>query len=277
MASVTSLRLFYSNQYTSYNPQTSVEYFDSALKVAFNLDPAETANKYSDSVSTMVNDSTKQLSQEFITAQVDKVTSVQKAITEKVQNDPLLWMRLAIDEMNKALLHGEDVDNSRYAINKALALAPKRVELLQLIIQLDGFKKDWAEAVTVTQKIIELSPQNTQARWQLAMAYYLNGQTELAVKAGDEAIAQGMTFNKLQQFAWYIQYYFEDKKDYAKAAPLLEKAINLEPNELGLYIDLAQAYAKLGDFEKARLLAQQVAQTDPTQKAAMDAFIRSLP
>ena len=39
----------------------------------------------------------------------------------------------------------------------------------------------------------------------------LNDQIEEAIKAGDEAVAQGFKFNKLQQFAWYIQYY-EDQK-----------------------------------------------------------------
>ena len=56
----------------------------------------------------------------------------------------------------------------------------------------------------------------------------------------------------------------------------MEQAIALEPNEIGLYVDLAKVYANLGNYEKARLLAQQVAQADPSQKAAMDVFIKSL-
>ncbi|MCX6797250.1 MAG: tetratricopeptide repeat protein, partial [Candidatus Doudnabacteria bacterium] len=159
--------------------------------------------------------------------------------------------------------------------NKTISLVPKRAELLQLKIQLDGYKKDWADATAVAERIVSLNPYDPALKWQLAMAYYLNGQTEEAVKAGDEAVAKGFKFTQLRQFAWYIQYY-ENKKDYAKVAPLLEQAVSLESNEIGLYIDLAKTYAALGDKEHAKALAEQIIKSDPTQKAAMEAFIESL-
>ncbi len=261
--------------YTNYNPQASAAYFTSALNVNFNLDPRETANRYSDFANAILNSDLETKDPKFVADQLDKATANQRAITEKTKNDPLLWMRLSIDEIDEAIIHSTSTALAQETINKTIALAPKRVELLQLQLQMDGYYKDWPGAVSVAEKSVQLNPYSAELKWQLAQAYYLNKQTEQAVAIGDQAIAQGFTFNSLQQFAWYIQYY-ENKKDYPKVAPLLEQAIALQPGEVSLYIDLAHVYASLGNINRATELAQQVEQLDPAKKAEMEAFISSL-
>jgi len=261
--------------YTSYDPKTAGNYFTKALEVKYNLDKRDTANYYSDFTARLVNNADAKVNDKFKLEHMQKARENQKAIAEKVQNDPLLWMRLAIGEMNLALLQGQNFDPAKEAISKAVNLAPNRVELLQLWVQCYGLLKDWKNLVIVAEKIVELNPGTPDLRWQLAMGYFLNGQLEEAVLAGDVAVAQGFKFNQLQQFAWYIQYY-EAKKDWQKVIPLLEQAVTLESNEIGLYIDLAKAYAKIGDKEHAILLARQVQQSDPSQRAAMEEFINSL-
>lgn len=262
--------------YTSYDPKIAAQYFESALSVSFNLDPRETVNRYSDYAATLVNMSDWLNKQpDFVASQVDNALAEQKKITYQTKNDPLLWMRLCIDELNYAILHKTDIAPVQDAINKTIALSPKRAEILQLQMQLDGYQKNWQDTLKVALKIVELNPYNPGPRWQLAMAYYLNGNKQEAVAAGDEALNMGFKFSQLQQFAWYIQYY-EDKNDNAKVAPLLERAIELEPNEIGLYFDLAKVYANLGNYEKARVLAQQVAKSDPSRKSAVDKFLSEI-
>ncbi len=261
--------------YTEYDPKIAAGYFQAALETPFNLDRRETASRYSDFSSAILFLQNSAISEDFIKQQIDNATANQKKITESVGNDPLLWMRLVIDEMNQALINKQNVNVAQATMGKALLSAPKRVEILQLQLQLYGNNKQWADSLEVAKKIVEYNPYKPELKWQLAMSYFLNDQIEEAVKAGDEAMNEGFQFTKLQQFAWYIQYY-EGKKDYAKIAPLLEKAIELEPNELGLYIDLAKVYAKLGDFSHAKALAEQVMVSDPSQKQNMEAFIKTL-
>jgi FimV-like protein len=268
-------RINYGYSYALVDMQKAANYFDAALSVRFNLDPRDTANRYSDFAVRILNSDLAKTNQSLVAQQIDKATQAQLAIAEKTQNDPILWMHLANDEMVQAIIHNQSADLSKPAIAKAIALAPKRVELLQLQLQLDGYKKDWADAALVAEKITSLNPYSPELKWQLAMAYYLNGRIADAVKTGDAAIAAGFKFTQLQQFAWYIQYY-EQKQDYQRIVPLLEQAITLEPNEIGLYVDLAKAYANIGDKDHARALAEQVIISDPTQKAAMEAFIQSL-
>lgn len=261
--------------YTEYSPKIAAGYFESALATPFNLDPQEVANRYSDFASKLLFLQNPEISEDFIKQQIDKATINQKKITESVGNDPLLWMRLVIDEINQAFVNKQNINIAQGSLDKALSSAPKRVEVLQLQLQLFGNNKQWADSLEVAKKIVQYNPYRPELKWQLAMSYYLNDQIDEAVKVGDEAIADGYQFTKLQQFAWYIQY-FEAKNDYVKTAPLLEKAIALEPNELGLYIDLAKTYAKLGDYSHAKVLAEQVIKSDPNQKPSMEAFIKSL-
>jgi len=268
-------RVNYGLAYTQQDPRRAAEYFESALSYPFNLDPRETANRYSDFAVRLSHTAVSPELTSFVLEQLDKSVANQLIITEKTNNDPLLWMRLAIGEMAQALAKNQQVDASKSAVEKAISLAPKRVELLQLKMQYDGNKKDWADAVTVAQTIVNLNPVDPQLRWQLAMAYYLNSQIEEAIRVGDDSIVKGVSFTQLQQFAWYIQYY-QSKNDYLKVIPLLERAVTLQPNEIGLYVELAKSYAGVGDNDHATALAKQVINSNPSQKAAMEVFITSL-
>ncbi len=268
-------RVNFGYSYAEYNPMQAAGYFEQALKVKYNLDPRETANRYSDFASGIMSGDLVKTKSDFVAEQLNKATVYQRLITEKTKNDPILFLRLAIDELNLAQLNNQSINPSLAAADRAIELSPRRAEALQIKLQIVGSQKDWSAAVELGKQIAELNPYKSDLKWQLAMLYYLNNQETEAVKAGDEALASGFKFSSLQQFSWYIQYY-EKQKDYTKTAPLLEKAIELEPNEIGLYVDLAQTYAKLGDYSHARALAQQVAVTDPSLKKQMEEFIKTL-
>jgi len=261
--------------YTNYNSAKAAEAFESAVKLPFNLDPRETANRYSDFAVTISNNIKGDLKSEFILDQLNKATFYQRKITAQTKNDPLLWMRLALDELSLEVFNRQNFTASKAAAEKALEFSPKRFDLVQLQLQIVGREKDWPKAQILAEEIVRLNPYNSDLQWQLAMIYFLNDNIDQAVKAGDLALEQGYKFKKLQEFAWYIQYY-ESKQNYERIAPLLEQAVSLEPNEIGLYVELAKVYANLGNYEKARLLAEQVANSDPSQKATMDAFIKTL-
>jgi O-antigen ligase/Tfp pilus assembly protein PilF len=268
-------RINFGTSYSDYDLQKAADYFQSALAVPYNLDPRETANRYSDFVAKIAGSDLATTKPDFVLEQMNKATSYQRAITEKTKNDPILYLRLAVDEINLAQFQKQGAGASLETVDKAIALAPKRSEVYQVKLQIVGNQKDWANAVSLGEKIVEYNPYSLEFRWQLVMLLYLNDQIDKAVKLADETVAAGYKFTKLQQFSWYIQYY-EKQKDYTKTAPLLEKAIELEPNEIGLYVDLAQTYAKLGDYSHARALAKQVAVTDPSLKKQMEEFIKTL-
>lgn len=265
--------------YSGRDPVKAAEYFEFALNSKYNLDQRESIGRYSDFAAKLLsaykNGQTENINEEFVVSQMEKITKRQELIAKKYNNDPLAWMHLAADQMNLALLKNTDLSIAQPSVDKAISLSPNRAELWQLEVQLQGYKKNWPGVVLAAKKIVELNPYKLEVRWQLAMAYYLNGQISEAVKTGDEVIALGYKFTQLQQFAWYAQYY-QEQENWSKMVPLLEQALSLEPNEIGLYVDLAKAYANLGEKEQAELLAKQVISSDPTRQAEMEKFIKSL-
>lgn len=261
--------------YSSYDPYKAAGFFETAFATPFNLDSRETANRFSDFAGSLANSQLTTKDIEFVKNQINLALEKQKAITEKVENDPILWMRLASLQMNKAFVFKEDLKSADPYIEKAVSLAPNRAELLRLKIQYYGYAGDWANAVKVAQRVVELNPYNAEVKWQLAMAHFLNKNIDEAIKAGDAALAQGYVPNQIQQFAWYIQYY-QEKRNFVKTIPLLKLAMEVAPNELTFYFELAKAYAETGDFGKAKALAEQIAALDPNQKQVMDEFIRTL-
>lgn len=271
-----SAKANYGYAYRDANPELAAQYFEAGLHIDTNLDKREYANRYSSYGAALAVSGYADKNPEFAKEQIEKATENQRKVTNAVGNDPLLWLSLANAEMFNDIIHKQTIsDRAEKAIDKAIELAPKRVELLQFYLQLYGYQQDYGKLVEVAKRMIEFDPTRPEFKWQLALAQYLSGNIPEAVKAGDAARSEGYEFTRLREFAWYIQYY-EDKGDFTTAAPLLEKAIDLEPSEISLYTHLVDVYKTLGENEKAIALAQRIIVIDPSQRASMEQLIQVL-
>ncbi len=261
--------------YTEYNPKKAAGFFQEAVDAPFNLDPRESANRFSAFAVTLSRQSPAP-EKGFVLERLSKAEAFQQNQAEKVQNDPLLWLNLALVKMAQKTINGQNLDGAGLLEgSKALALAPNRVELMQFLVQYYGYEKNWPKTLEAAKKIVELNPYNPENQWQLALTYFLSGDTLSAITAGDRAVKDGFKFTSVRQFAWYISYY-KEQKNYKKTAELLEIAVQLETQDTGLFAELAYAYAGLGDKDKAEAIARQVELSDPGRKAEMEALIKSL-
>lgn len=268
-------RVNFGTSFTNQNAEASAKYFESALDLPFNLDPREVANRYSEYAVNISKEAGVSLDPEFVKQQLEKATNYQRKIAEKTQNDPILWMRLAIDELSSAMLNNQSFQASKADAQKAYLISPQRTDLIQLKLEIAGREKSWPEAIEYARQIVELNPYDPGLKWQLAMLYFLNAETEKGVEVGEQAEKEGYKFTKLQEFTWYIQY-FQSHKNYNKLVALFERAVELEPNELGLYVELAKNYALVGNYERARVMANQIIAIDPSQKTTMENFLKNL-
>lgn len=266
-------RVNYGYAWGAVDPQKAANYFASALDLDFNLDKRETAARFSSYATNLaISGKTDQLTKD----EVKKATEYQRQIAERVGNDTLVWINLANDELFNSVLQGTPISSkNEEAIDRAIELAPNRVEVWQFLVQLYGYTKDFPKAVEAGRKIVELNPYRPDLKWQLAMALYLNQNVDEAVKVADQAVSEGYTFKALREFAWYVQYKQQQKK-YPEVVKLLEKAVELEPNEIGLFSDLARAYYNIGDYPHARILAEKVIQSSPQLAPAMQELIASI-
>ncbi len=96
--------------------------------------------------------------------------------------------------------------------------------------------KNYPEAIVIYKKVLELSPQNSRALNQLALAYYLHGQYPLALKKVDQALGLDPVNTKL----------------YLTKARILD-AQSREPEALDYYL----TFASLDPTDTAVLQAQR--------------------
>ncbi|AFY95132.1 site-2 protease family protein [Chamaesiphon minutus] len=67
------------------------------------------------------------------------------------------------------------------ALNKALSLAPKRLDILQSKAALMHELRNYQVAINTYQKIVEIEPSNATGHYDLACCYALQGQSDLAI------------------------------------------------------------------------------------------------
>lgn len=266
----------YGRAYASYDYKAAAGYFEKARSLPFNFDKLETSARFADFAVNLAQGDTLSQDPDFVKDQLRSAYNYQTQIAESVGNYPAAWLRAAnvkiMDDLaNKRELGAED----EAPINKALALAPLRIELWQLLLQLMGYEQDWQKGLQVAQKIVDVNPYKPQFKLQLGLAYFKAGHKDKGVAVAEASFAQGYRPAAVKDFFWAAHYLFI-QKEYKRAVPMLEMAVYLDPNNLDSFFLLAQSYAEVGDKTKARLVAEMIARGDPSKKDAVDEFIKTL-
>lgn len=263
----------YGFAYSQRQQEIGARYFSQAISNPANFDLPATANRYSEFVDELIQSSLVDDNPQFVLEQIKKSDDFQKDVAEKIKNDPILWIRLAQDDMLADLVTGKTLDgNIEDEIKKAAELAPNRAEPLQVYLRLYGFKKDWPKAVAVAEKIASMQPYNQTMQMQLASALNQDGQRERAAAVANMALAAGYRPQKAAEILWLAEYY-GSIADWQKAARLYQQSSDLEPEDLGIYLNLIKAYLQAGEKDKAKILLQLLVDKNPQAKAQLQPLI----
>ncbi len=260
---------------SSQDPYKAARYYEKAISTPYNLDAGESASPYNNFLTLLIKSGYETKDAAFVKKHIDQATENQKKVTERIGNDPKMWIALAGDFMLQSYVQQKDYQNAEDAIRQAINLAPGRIEPLQLQFQLAMIKKDYAQGLEVAKQIYALDTRNQSHELQLASAYYLNGQMEEGVKIVDAVLDTGLKTLNYFQYGLFIRH-FETKKEFKKNQRLLEAVIALRPNNREPYILLAKTYGALGMNDQAKEIVRLVQQADPSYKAEGEKFIQSL-
>jgi len=132
------------------------------------------------------------------------------------------------------------------------------------------------EALKAAQRGLELNPRSASAHYILFVAYGNQGKIAEADKHLVSAAKLHYPFNKVDVILRAVNLLVAEK-DYKTIAELYLSAINLEPNNVQLYISLAATYGKLHNKEKAIFYAKKALEINPALpnlKQAVDDFIQ---
>lgn len=179
----------------------------------------------------------------------------------------------------RMLAQGGKADVAQTNFDKALAMDPNNVELMDDIASFYLKQKDNAKAISIYQKIIAAKPKNLNVyNVRLADAYFANKQLNEA----DELYGVVLKTNPTYAHGIFRRAQIADEKDTDKsgdAKPLFEefiKVVNQDPSKVESYKGylvpanyLLGFYAYKGkDYATARKYWQEVKKLDPTNKEA---------
>jgi tetratricopeptide (TPR) repeat protein len=159
-------------------------------------------------------------------------------------------------------------DEALPCYRKALELNPKLSESLNNVGQILLAQDKSAEAESVFKQALEAKPDVVEPMEGLCVAYALEGKSELGV---DQCSAAQKLNNSLTA-NYYLAWNYLDLHRYQDALPLLQRAVQLNPDRAEIHVALAEAYGNLGQYKPALENANQAISLNPKLDSAYSAL-----
>jgi adenylate cyclase len=117
-------------------------------------------------------------------------------------------------------------------------------------------KKEYVPAQETAKQVLAIDAANLDAISNLAMAYDMNGQNDMAKKTYEEALAknpddQDLTFN-LARLSYL-------NKEYDKAIALFQRVITKSPEDYDANLNVGNAYLTMADELRKSLVEKEAA------------------
>lgn len=269
----------YGYAYAGVDVKKAMEYFDTALSLPFNFDFSETGSKFTDFAAGLVAgvDRTDPAKVNFAKNIITKALEYQVEVAKKASNDPVVLQKLANAYLYAGFLENRPVPfEAVEALQKAISLAPNRVEARIALANLrliQGFPK---EAAAVLEEAARLDAKYGQTRWQSALVYRQAGDNKKAVEAAEKALELGFRLGNVAESQWLLDIY-RTQKDFAKAVKIYETAAAANQLKIDDYVALVELYVKAGAQDKARELAGKVISLDKGRKEMLEKILKANP
>ncbi len=111
--------------------------------------------------------------------------------------------------------------------------------------------KNYEKALTEVEKVLKTQPENTTMNRLRAYSYLELNQPEKALQAMETYMQKADTTKLIAEDYEYYGRILNKNKQQAKAIVNMEKALQMNEENVELYADLANAYAQNGQFDKA--------------------------
>ncbi len=242
----------YGYAYAWVDPYKAAEYFKAATSLPFNFDLSESASKYTDFATGLMRGNFMAQDAGLVGKQLSAALKLQKEVALRVPNDPVVLQKYSTILLYNSIFHKQPIPTEAIeAAQKAIDLAPKRVEARLSLAQLRLYQGFPAEAAKLAEEVVKLDPKNTDNKWQLALVYQDAGRTEEAVKVATELFASGYVPQNPRDLSWLIDFYAQ-KGEAQQAIKLAEQALSSAPTSPDLAYKLYGLYLKFGQTKLAQ-------------------------
>ena len=191
----------------------------------------------------------------------------------------------AVQEFDKALADSPDNAAAVEGLGRAYAALGDKAKAEDFYVRLVRLKPgDWnahkalgvfylgegryQEAAEQFRKVVELTPDNAQGYSNLGSAYYYAGNTEEARRSWEKSVSIEPRASALSNLGALLL----SDNHAAEAAERFRQAIQLAPNDYGMWGNLAGAYKVAGDpleqetYRRALELARDALAANPTEE-----------
>ena len=208
------------------------------------------------------------------------IVALRKNIENSDTNNAIYRLQLA-DLYNLKLSRNkaatsEEIEN---IIQDAIEKNPGRIELLLARAQAELLKEDFGKSLELLETASRISPEHFMPYWKISQNYLLSGEIDKAIPFFEKALWLGAEPKNPKEILWAEKYYV-GKEDYAKLI-ITDKILlgfygDNKPEQIRIHINIAVAYAKLGQKDKAIEHANKITEIDLTQKEMVAAFLQAL-
>ncbi len=200
--------------------------------------------------------------------------------------EPRTWILLGGYTNNLAALEKDPIKKAGYvaqadrALEQALALSPNRPEVFPEWATTKLIAKDYEAAKQKIEQCLTLNADNRfclfeQAHISIELGDVSRGLQELAyfksVGGVYEKQGEGRILRLLQSLLKIKE------RPYAELVELYAALIQMQPEKPQYYASIAAMYRELGQYRDARDAAKSVLKIQPENKAAVEAFLQTLP
>jgi len=160
-------------------------------------------------------------------------------------------------------------------LEKAYQLSPTKQIILFALGEAKIRQGKNEEGLRYLQKAVDINKDAMDSQWNLALIYFVTGDTANGNRILLEMEKQFGNFYTVDHYQKIASLLAQNNK-FTDAIYFQRKAIGLQPNSADLYATLAGMYAQAGAKPDAKEAALKVVELNPSMKDQVDQFIKSL-
>lgn len=159
-------------------------------------------------------------------------------------------------------------------LHQALEQSPGRIDIYYALAQGYFMQGNFDKAQDILYRALDLGVRQGEVYFRLAQIQSRQGDIHEALDsiARAEEHWRPLTFLELEDLAKI----FIEREEWQATANVFIKMVELEPTNTDAYFNVALAYAKLGDRDKAIEWINKVSEVDPSLQEIVDQFINDL-
>ncbi|XOB40740.1 MAG: tetratricopeptide repeat protein [Candidatus Nealsonbacteria bacterium] len=169
------------------------------------------------------------------------------------------------------------LDLAEKTLERAIELSPTNQQGYWHLAEVKLSKGESQLAYDLFQKAIDLEPRLGVSYWYLAMTHKTTGQYEEALQKVKDAEKAGYNWKKNVNNLRQVAEIYQVLRDDLSVLYLYQEAIEIHPENAEVWAGLANSYANLGQFEKAKQAAQKVIEINPDLAPEVEQFLKELP